>query len=407
MQHGDEVQTEVHTGRSVWQARNILPLECPPPDQSIQCHTAVIGAGITGALVSHLLTKEGVDTVLLDQGVIGAGSTAFSTGLLQYEVDTPLVDLLGLVGETAALRAFRQGLTAVRKLKEICAGLGEQCEFADRIALCLASRPKHLADLQREHECRRHFGFDVSLFDRAGLAEFCGLEAPGALLSHGDAEINPYQFTQSLVHASRTGGLRAFGHTRVQDLNHDGASHVLLTETGPIVAQHVVFATGYFAQPSLPSSVSTLRTTYAMASQPLQNIPRWPEECLIWETARPYFYLRRTRDGRAIIGGEDSGYRNDHKDQTLLDVKAARLKTRFDSLFPETPYQPAFVWAGSFAETRDGLPYIGRVPGCPRCYLALGYGGNGITFSMIAAELIRDLILGRPNEDEAIFRLGR
>jgi glycine/D-amino acid oxidase-like deaminating enzyme len=37
----------------------------------------------------------------------------------------------------------------------------------------------------------------------------------------------------------------------------------------------------------------------------------------------------------------------------------------------------------------------------------LGYGGNGITFSLIAAEIIRDYFLGRTNRDAHLFRFGR
>jgi glycine/D-amino acid oxidase-like deaminating enzyme len=37
----------------------------------------------------------------------------------------------------------------------------------------------------------------------------------------------------------------------------------------------------------------------------------------------------------------------------------------------------------------------------------MGYGGNGITFSQIAARLVVDLFLGRPNDDAAVFRFGR
>jgi glycine/D-amino acid oxidase-like deaminating enzyme len=48
--------------------------------------------------------------------------------------------------------------------------------------------------------------------------------------------------------------------------------------------------------------------------------------------------------------------------------------------------------------------------GCPRyphAYFALGYGGNGITFSVIAAEIIRDYVTGHTNPDARIFRFGR
>jgi glycine/D-amino acid oxidase-like deaminating enzyme len=56
---------------------------------------------------------------------------------------------------------------------------------------------------------------------------------------------------------------------------------------------------------------------------------------------------------------------------------------------------------------RDGLAYIGQLADRPNVYFALGYGGNGITFSVIAAQLISDLYCGRPNADAAVFRFER
>ena len=46
-------------------------------------------------------------------------------------------------------------------------------------------------------------------------------------------------------------------------------------------------------------------------------------------------------------------------------------------------------------------------PRFPHACFALGHGGNGITFSLIAAEIIRDHFLGRTNRDAHLFRFGR
>ena len=66
-----------------------------------------------------------------------------------------------------------------------------------------------------------------------------------------------------------------------------------------------------------------------------------------------------------------------------------------------------FAWAGTFGETVDGLPYIGAHPEWPCCQFALGYGGNGITFSALAAGIVRDAILGRANPHADLFRFDR
>jgi glycine/D-amino acid oxidase-like deaminating enzyme len=67
----------------------------------------------------------------------------------------------------------------------------------------------------------------------------------------------------------------------------------------------------------------------------------------------------------------------------------------------------AYRWAGTFGETKDGLAYIGQVPQMPRCYFVLGFGGNGITYSLIASEIVRDALIGRSNADARLFRFDR
>lgn len=76
-------------------------------------------------------------------------------------------------------------------------------------------------------------------------------------------------------------------------------------------------------------------------------------------------------------------------------------------MFPDIPFQITTAWAGIFGSSQDGLPYIGRPNPVEPIYYALGYGGNGITFSMIAANLINDFLCGRPNHDSHLFRFGR
>ena len=70
--------------------------------------------------------------------------------------------------------------------------------------------------------------------------------------------------------------------------------------------------------------------------------------------------------------------------------------------------QPAFAWAGTFAETEDGLPWIGASPEHDRRLLfAMAYGGNGITYSMLGAGLIRALVERRKHPLQALFGFQR
>ena len=168
-----------------------------------------------------------------------------------------------------------------------------------------------------------------------------------------------------------------------------------------------MFATGYDSHRYLSRRAGSLHCTYATVSEPIADFSGWPESSLVWETARPYFYARQTADGRAMIGGEDTPFSNDHERDSLLGRKTTRLQRRFHRLFPAILFEPAFAWAGTFGESKDGLAYIGQPCNRPKVYFAIGYGGNGITFSTIAAKLITDLYFDRPNGDAPIFRFGR
>jgi glycine/D-amino acid oxidase-like deaminating enzyme len=90
-----------------------------------------------------------------------------------------------------------------------------------------------------------------------------------------------------------------------------------------------------------------------------------------------------------------------------LRPKTRRLLRQFHRYFPRMRIEPAYAWGGTFAVTDDGMPFIGAHPDFPRAWFALGYGGNGITFSVVAAGIIRDLCLGRANADAGLFCFGR
>jgi glycine/D-amino acid oxidase-like deaminating enzyme len=170
----------------------------------------------------------------------------------------------------------------------------------------------------------------------------------------------------------------------------------------------VVIATGYEAGATIPDEVTALHSTYALVSEPVREIDGWPAKgCVIWETARPYVYLRTTPDRRIMIGGYDEPFRDPVRRDRKLPMKTTALKRRFRQLFPQIQFEVATAWAGTFAETKYGLPFIGPHRAVPHTWLALGYGGNGVTFSLIAAEIIRDGILGRRDPDAELFGFER
>ncbi len=398
---------ELRSGTPFWSVTPHSPPNFPPLAADRRCEVVVLGGGVTGALAAHALVGEGKSVVLLDRRQIGAGSTAASTGLLQYEIDTPLSRLIKQVGQDHAVHAYRRGLRAIDEIEQLTDQLDDRCGFARRDSLYFASSWWHMRRLKREYECRRQFRFDVEFMGRAELAKVSSIRAPGAIISRGDAQIDPYRFTHALIQAAVRRGLVVHANTQAEKIEELQSGVLVHTAQGVVKAERIIFATGYESGPHLDKPKADLNSTYALVSQAEFCVPGWPDEWLIWETARPYFYARRTSDGRAMIGGADTEFATDHQRDAVLADRVERLEARFRELFPAAELVPEYTWAGTFAETKDGLAYIGQRAQRPRAYFALGYGGNGITFSMIAAKLLADLIAGRPNPDAEVFRFGR
>jgi glycine/D-amino acid oxidase-like deaminating enzyme len=118
-------------------------------------------------------------------------------------------------------------------------------------------------------------------------------------------------------------------------------------------------------------------------------------------------YLRTTDDNRVMAGGADEPFSTTHTSGVLMEKKTRRLLSLVRKRFPDLPLEIAFSWAGTFGSTEDGLPFIGQVREHPHTWFALGYGGNGITFGVIAARLIRDAWLERADPDAEIFAFTR
>ncbi|MGC4013590.1 MAG: FAD-dependent oxidoreductase [Luteolibacter sp.] len=393
-----------------WTLRNGLLSIHPPLESDEHCDMIVLGAGISGSLVAEALTADGHDVVMLDAREIGHGSTSASTALLQYEIDTHLIDLISLHGERSARLAYQACYESIDLLDQLIRSTpGDDCGFVRKDSVYLASRQRDASILAAECEARKAAGIEVELWNEADVRSHFDFARPAALHSPQAAEVDPYRLTNRLLHTIVSRGGRIYDRTcavRV-DTNRDGLI-VRTNRRTNVYGKRLIVATGYETESLFDTGdLVDLRSSFALASEPLAQGSRWWRDCLLWETARPYFYLRTDADGRALLGGEDIPFRNPALRDKLIGRKTARLEKRWQELFPQAPMEPAYRWAGTFGETRDGLAYIGRHRGHPLCHFALGFGGNGITYSAIAAEILRRQVRGLPHPWEPVFRFDR
>lgn len=396
---------DLKSGYPFWAVTNGLLHAFPPLERDIRCDVAVIGAGITGALIAYELARHGHDVVVLDRRDVAWGSTAASTALLQYEIDTHLVDLARRYGEEDAALAYRACAGAVEGIEALAREIGGT-RFRRMQSLYYASRPRDGHALREEYEVRRRLGFDVRWMTAAAVAERYGLRAHGAILSRPAATIDPYRATHRLLRGLAD---RVYDRTHVEAIQVGPRGVALTTPRGRVDARHVVVAAGYESQRWLAARVASNRSSYAFATDPISRDRLGPlRDTLVWETARPYLYMRSTADGRVLVGGEDDAIDIPARRDALVERKARQLVRKAAAMFPQIPLEPAFSWAGTFAETRDGLPYFGaHAEHGQRVLFAMAYGGNGITYSMLGAGLLRAAIERRRHPLGGLFGFGR
>ncbi len=391
---------DLHTGTPVWPALRVPAEILAAP---VVADVVVLGAGVTGAMVAEAATAAGLSTVVLDRRPPGRGSTAASTALLQFEIDTPLIELADEIGFEDARRAWLRSYAAVQDLGQKVRALEIDCAFRDRTALYLAGNQLGPLDLANEARLRRSIGLPSLYLSSRELKSYAGIDRPAAVLSQGAADVDPVRLAAGCLARAVSRGARVCSPVNVAEVVPRAQDVQLVTDTGiEMTARALVFATGYELADGVPSTGHQRTSTWAFASPP-QPHNLWPHQDVIWEASDPYLYIRTTEDGRIIVGGEDEQFDDETARDAALPRKIAALQAKAKALLPAIDATAAYAWAGTFGESDTGLPSIGRVPGMPNCYAVLGYGGNGITFSVVASQIIQKMLCGLDDPDADLF----
>ena len=174
------------------------------------------------------------------------------------------------------------------------------------------------------------------------------------------------------------------------------------TEGRSFVAGNVILATGYErARLFLPEAFSLL-STFAIATRP-GAAPVWKENAMIWEASDPYLYVRAGNDGRIIAGGEDIEIADSETRDRVLSGKAGAIAAKLAAMLGREKIDWDCEWAATFGSSPDGLPAIGPARNMEHLWIAAGFGGNGIAFAALAAEILEGALNGTPDRDAPCF----
>ncbi|EJL74441.1 NAD(P)/FAD-dependent oxidoreductase [Chryseobacterium populi] len=392
-----------------WLLKNGLMSSYPSLKSDQECDVLIIGGGITGSLIAHQMIQDGYAAILIDKREIGNGSTCATTSMLQYEIDVPLYELIGKIGEKGAVKSYKTCSESIDILENLTKKINSKIGFKRKKSLYFASKKKDVLWLKKEFEARKKAGFGVKWLKPDQILKTFGFENTfGGIVSEQGASIDAFKFVHELLEFDHKNGLKIFDKTEMGSVEYHKGYNLVKTTNGPAIkAKKIIYCIGYESKALIKENFVDLKSTYAIVSEidviKFKNITN----TLVWNTDDPYMYMRTTDDGRLLIGGGDEDFSNAEKRDALLNKKEKEILKTLKKIKPDYHFYTDFVWAGTFGETKDGLPYIGEHEKFKNSYFVLGFGGNGITFSVTGMEMASQFMKNKKHPLSRYFKFER
>ena len=362
---------------SLWRKTARLP-RFEPLKQDMKTQVLIIGGGMAGILCAHMLTKSGVECVLVEADRICGGVTGDTTAKITAQHGLVYHQLLSRFGREKAQLYLQANQWAVEEYRRLCREL--ECEFQERDNFVYSRTDPQV--LEKEMAALDRLGAPARLVQCTPLP----FAEAGAVCFERQGQFHPLKFVSELA-----AGLRIFEHTKVLELKPGQA----VTTGGTIRAEKIIIATHF---PMLNKHGSYFlklhqHRSYVLA---LKNAPNM--EGMYVDEDEKGLSFRRYGDLLLLGGG---GHRTGKQGGGWKELQAFAHRH-----WPKA--KEIFRWATQDCMTLDGVPYIGRYSRSARgLYVATGFNKWGMTSSMVAAQLLTDLVQGKENPYEQLFSPSR
>lgn len=375
----------------------------PPLPGPLDVDVAIVGAGLTGLWTAYYLIREdpGLSIAVLERESVGAGASSRNGGWVTNFSMAVDHDHYANADEA---HAMQQAVEAtVDEIGRVTAREGIACDFVKAGQITIAANAAQAINLRREYERLRRLGHaegDYHWLEAEEVKKRIGVASCVAGTFNGNcATVQPARLVQGLARTVEQAGVRIFHDTPVRAIKNGIAS----TPAGSVKAGVVVRATeGYTS--TIEGFGRDLAPIYAFAIA-TAPIPAQLEEAVHWQGGetlldmrRSIFFAMRDRDGRIVIGGLRYGYhfasaidRRFEHDERAFGV----LREQLARLFPALKGVAIdYRWGGVLGVPLGVCPDV-AVDRARKLAWAGGYVGEGVSFSNLAARVMRDQILGK------------
>ena len=352
--------------------------EFPALQGDRQTDVLIIGGGMAGLLCAYFLQQAGVPCLLAEAETLCSGITKNTTAKITSQHGLIYDQLLRRFGMERARQYLAANEMAVRQYRELARQVNCDMEEKTSYVYSLHDRQK----IERELTALAKLGAPGRFADRLPLP----FPVAGAVSYPGQAQFHPLKFASAIAK-----GLPIFAHTPVREL----AGTVAITDRGRITAKKIIVATHF---PFLNKHGSYFLKLYQHRSYviALENGPD-VDGIYVDEALKGMSF--RNAESLLLIGGGD--HRTGKKGGNWRELRDFAQKH-----YPQAVEK--YHWATQDCMSLDGVPYIGQYSAStPDLFVATGFNKWGMTSSMVAAMVLRDLVQEKKNPWAEVFSPSR
>jgi len=379
-----------------------------PVTQDIDTDVVIIGSGSTGVSTALYLAQEhGIQATILEANQTAWGCSSRSGGQGQ--------NASGRLSRSQWIE--RWGLDTAKKLdREIYTGFENfkalvseiDCDAFDGGHLYIAHRPEKMIYLKNEAKVRKEiFGYDPLLLSAQEVREqYCDdHDAAGALLEREGVGIHPLKFTFGLLKKAQSLGVKIHTASPVQGWETINGVHHIQTPGGVVRAKRIAICTGgYGVQGLKPSKNKILPIlSNSLVTRPLTEAEikacNFRSHTFLTDTRTLRFYYRLLKDQRLQIGSRSSIGGADASSPKHLKLLTDGIARKFP---PLAGIEIDYSWWGWVDVSHDMMPRITQPDPSQQVWYALGYGGNGVSFSTWAGKRLAELVAGKKVDSDVL-----
>lgn len=371
------MSNEVVKMEYLW-TKNIKKPDLPTLDGDRKTDVLIIGGGMAGVLSALKLEQNSVDYLLVEAKQVGGGITKGTTAVLTAQHDTLYGELIKTQGAKKAGMYLHANLQAVEEFRKLSMDI--DCDFEDKPSVMYSLHDGEV--MKREVEAVASLGFNAQFLTNTAMP----FPVAGAVSYPQMAQFHPLKFLYGAAQK-----LKIYENTFVEKLNGTAA----ITNHGTIHAKKVIVATHFpfVNRHGLYFMKQYQQRSYVVA---YENAPDLG--CTIEDMEENGFYLRNY-NGLLLIGGGD--HRTGKKGGGYNAVRAFAKQ-----YFPKA--KEKFAWSNQDCVSLDGVPYIGVYStAMPDVYVASGFNLWGMTTSMVASNILTDMVIRRDNPYAEAFSPNR